>query len=96
MARCTLCDFQDAADRSLTALLKSALPTVNGALQGVRLLVLTDSLALGTEAVEAWRRVGLPACALVGDPQQAARLLPTLLTVGQLPTAVLAYHSDSG
>lgn len=78
------------------SLLKSALPTVNGALRGVRLLVLTESLSLGTETAEAWREMGLPACAVVGDARQAARLLPTLLTIRKLPAAVIVYPSGTG
>lgn len=88
--------FQDAADRTLAELLTAALPTMNGALRGVRLLVLTANLTLGTETVEQWALMGLPACALVGDARQAARLLPSLLTVSNLPTAVVAYQQGSG
>lgn len=85
-------NVEDAADHALTSLLQAVLPSANGALKGVRLLVLTESLALGTEAVESWRRMGLAACAVVGDPRLAGRILPTLLTVADLPAAVLAYQ----
>ncbi|XP_034238382.1 fatty acid synthase-like [Thrips palmi] len=88
-------NLEDAADRTLTSLLNAALPSVNGAMRGVRLLVLTDSLALGTETVEKWRLMGLPACALVGDARQVAKLLPSLLTISELPTAVVAYQQGT-
>ncbi|XP_052123110.1 fatty acid synthase [Frankliniella occidentalis] len=88
-------NLEDAADRSLTSLLHAVLPTVNGALRGVRLLVLTESLAQGTETVEVWRRMKLAACAVVGDPRQAAHLLPSLLTMHELPAAVIAFSEGS-
>ncbi|KAK3912560.1 Fatty acid synthase [Frankliniella fusca] len=84
-------NLEDAADRSLASLLNTVLPTAQGSLRGVRLLVLTESLVQGTETVEAWRRMNLSACAVVGEPRHAAALLPTLLTMRELPAAVVCF-----